>query len=118
MWNFTDSAFHNLGVGWDTDAKTFSDEGRYGVTKQNADRGAFKTPTLREVTKHPTYMHDGSVATLRDVIGLYNRGGEKNPYVDSRIRPLNLTEIESLLAFLYALEGEGYMDSAPKTFPQ
>jgi cytochrome c peroxidase len=82
--------------------------------------GAFKTPTLREVTKHPPYMHDGSVPTLREVISYYNKGGEKNPYLDGRIRPLNLTEpeIDALVSFLSALEGEGYADTAPTAFPQ
>jgi cytochrome c peroxidase len=118
--SFTDSSFHNLGVGWDAKTNSFADGGRHGVTKQMPDMGAFKTRTLREVTKHPPYMHDGSVATLRDVVRLYNRGGEKNPYLDTRLRPLNLTEaeIDSLVAFLQALEGEGYLDTPPTTFPQ
>ncbi len=63
--NFTDSKFHNLGIGWDPVAKQFSDEGRFVVTKNEADRGAFKTPTLRDVTKHPPYLHDGS-GVIRD----------------------------------------------------
>ena len=118
--SFTDSSFHNLGVGWDSRTHSYRDEGRYAITKQDADRGAFKTPTLREVTKHPPYMHDGSLATLRDVLELYNRGGDANPYLDPRIRPLHLTasEIDALLAFLEALEGEGYADTPPTAFPQ
>ena len=118
--NFTDSSFHNLGVGWNPQTKRFSDEGRYSITKQTADMAAFKTPTLREVTKHAPYMHDGSVSTLREVLQSYNRGGETNPYLDPRIHPLNLTEpeIDALLAFLHALEGEGYADVSPKAFPQ
>ena len=44
------------------------DEGRFVVTKKDADRGAFKTPTLRDVTRHPSYQHDGSVSTLREVV--------------------------------------------------
>jgi cytochrome c peroxidase len=65
-------------------------------------------------------MHDGSVATLRDVMLLYSRGGEPNPYMDPKIRPLNLTErdIDALIAFLGALEGEGYADTPPAAFPQ
>lgn len=118
--NFTDSLFHNLGVGWNAKTRTFADEGRYGVTKQKADRGAFKTPTLREVTKRAPYMHDGSIATLRDVVELYNRGGEKNPYLDPKIEPLRLTEAEgdALVAFMQALDGEGYQDTPPSAFPQ
>jgi cytochrome c peroxidase len=125
--NFTDSNFHNLGVGWDPKTKTFSDEGRWVVTKGTrdegfgeSDRGRFKTPTLREVTKHAPYMHDGSIATLREVVELYNRGGNKNPYLDPKIDPLKLTpaEVDALVAFMHALEGEGYQDTAPKSFPQ
>ena len=125
--NFTDSNFHNLGVGWDPKTRTFTDEGRWVVTRNtvdegfaDSDRGRFKTPTLREVTKHAPYMHDGSEATLRDVMELYNRGGNKNPYLDPKMTPLNLTpaEIDAVIEFMKALEGEGYQDSAPTAFPQ
>jgi cytochrome c peroxidase len=124
--NFTDSQFHNLGVGWDPKTGTFSDEGRWSISKdrgeegRQGDRGAFKTPTLREVTKHAPYMHDGSLATLRDVVELYNRGGIKNPWLDPKIKPLGLTEaeIDALVAFMGALEGEGYQDTPPSSFPQ
>jgi cytochrome c peroxidase len=73
--NFTDSSFHNLGVGFDAATGKFADQGRFDVTKAEADRGAFKTPTLRDVSKHAPYMHDGSHATLREVVEFYNRGG-------------------------------------------
>jgi cytochrome c peroxidase len=125
--SFTDSNFHNLGVGWDAKTKTFSDEGRWIVTKEtgdegtaDTDRGRFKTPTLREVTKHPPYMHDGSIATLREVVEFYNRGGNDNPYLDPKIDPLHLSdaEIDALVAMMKALEGEGYQDTAPKSFPE
>jgi len=118
--NFTDSAFHNLGIGWDPHKQAFNDEGRYAVTAKTVDMAAFKTPTLREVTKHAPYMHDGSLSALRDVLEFYNRGGEKNPQIAPRIHPLNLTnaEIDALLAFLGSLEGEGYADVSPTTFPQ
>lgn len=117
--NFTDSAFHNLGVAWNPKTRKFADEGRFAVTKQEKDRGAFKTPTLREVGLHPPFMHDGSVKTLREVIDLYNRGGIKNPYLDPKIQPLNLSadEIDALVKFLEALRGDGYRDSAPAAFP-
>ena len=118
--NFTDSQFHNLGVGWNKKTRTFADEGRYAVTKKDADRGAFKTPTLREVTKHAPYMHDGSIATLREVVELYNRGGDKNPHLDPKIERLRLTdsEVSALVAFMQALDGEGYQDAPPAAFPQ
>jgi cytochrome c peroxidase len=118
--NFTDSTFHNLGVGWNAKTKTFADEGRFVVTKRAGDRGAFKTPTVREVSKHAPYMHDGSIATLREVVELYNRGGDKNPYLDPKIEPLHLTpaEVDALVAFMQALDGEGYQDAPPASFPQ
>ena len=117
---FTDSLFHNLGVGWDPAKKKFADEGRFVVTKKPIDRGAFKTPTLRDVTKHAPYMHDGSQKTLREVMEWYNRGGEKNPYLDPKIEPLHLTpaEIDALVAMMEALDGEGYQDTAPARFPE
>jgi cytochrome c peroxidase len=124
--NFTDSRFHNIGIGWDPETETFRDEGRWTVSQdlaggesREADRGAFKTPTLREVTKHAPYMHDGSIATLREVVEHYNRGGEKNPWLDPKIVPLELTEAEAaaLVEFLQALEGEGYQDTPPSSFP-
>lgn len=125
--NFTDSQFHNLGVGWDPKAQTFSDWGRWGFSKDKveqqlgeADRGAFKTPTLREATKHAPYMHDGSIATLREVVEFYDRGGVKNPWLDPKMKPLELTasDIDALVEFLKALEGEGYQDTPPRMFPQ
>ena len=54
--NLTDSKFHNLGVGWDPQTKTFADEGRYAVTKEDTDKGAFKTPSLRDVSKRAPYI--------------------------------------------------------------
>ena len=118
--NFTDSLFHNLGVGWDAKTKAFKDVGRAAISKNEADTGAFKTPTLRDVAKHAPYMHDGSVATLRDVMVLYNKGGEKNPQLDPKMQPLKLTdaEIDALVAFMEALNGEGYHDKVPASFPQ
>lgn len=100
--NFTDEQFHNTGVSW---GGMPADLGRYEVTKQQADRGRFKTPTLRGVALTPPYMHDGSMATLAEVVEFYNRGGNKNPYLDPVIAPLELSkdDIASLLAFLKAL---------------
>jgi cytochrome c peroxidase len=118
--NFTDSSFHNLGIGWDAKTKKFADDGRYGVTKKDADRGAFKTPTVRDVSKHPPYMHDGSLATLQAVVEHYNKGGNRNPNLDLKLKPLNLAreEMDALVKFMEALDGEGYMDKAPEAFPQ
>ena len=102
---FTDELFHNTGVAW-RDGRLL-DEGRYAITKREADRGAFKTPTLREVVLTAPYMHDGSIPTLEKVIERYSNGGIKNPQLDEEIRPLNLTadEQRDLLAFLKSLTG-------------
>jgi cytochrome c peroxidase len=118
--NFTDSSFHNLGIGWEEAAKKFKDDGRFAMTKKEEDQGAFKTPTLRDVSKHPPYMHDGSLKTLREVVEHYNNGGHPNPRLSARIKPLNLTEdeITALVAFMVALDGEGYQDTAPVAFPK
>ena len=69
--------------------------------------GAFKTPTLREVARTAPYMHDGSLATLDDVVSFYNDGGRANPSLDSDIRPLRFTEDEKrvLIRFLESLSG-------------
>jgi cytochrome c peroxidase len=119
-FNFSDGRFHNLGVGWDPASQTLADEGRALVTGKPRDRGAFKTPGLRDVSKHPPYMHDGSLATLRDVVEFYNRGGIPNPTKTGRLRPLGLPprEVDALVAFLQSLDGEGYEDRPPAHFPR
>lgn len=99
---FTDHRFHNTGVSWGS-----GDIGRAGVTGQEEDRGAFKTPSLRNVAETAPYMHDGSLATLEEVIEHYADGGTPNPALDEEIRPLDLgpTERRHLIAFLRALTG-------------
>jgi cytochrome c peroxidase len=123
--NLTDSKFHNLGVGWDPKTEKFADEGRYAVTKVEADKGAFKTPSLRDVSKRAPYMHDGSIKTLEEVVKLYVKGGEPNPYLDRKVDhrfaerlELTDTQINYLVKFMEALDGEGYHDTAPTLFPQ
>ena len=123
--NLTDGKFHNLGVGWDPETETFADEGRYVVTNVEMDKGAFKTPSLRDVSKRAPYMHDGSIKDLRETVKLYSKGGEPNPYLDRKIdrrfaERLDLSEeqITQLVAFMEALDGEGYQDTAPAAFPQ
>jgi cytochrome c peroxidase len=100
--NFSDEGFHNTGVGW---GKSPADLGRYGVTKKDADRGRFKTPTLRGVVQTVPYMHDGSLKTLEEVVEFYNKGGGANPHLDSAIQPLKLApdEVRAVVAFLKAL---------------
>ena len=119
-WNFTDSKFHNLGVGWDPQTKGFADPGRAKVSGKPEETGAFKTPTLRDIARHAPYMHDGSVATLRETVEHYNKGGNPNPWLSERMKPLNLTpdEVEALVAMMEALDGEGYQDVPPGSLPQ
>ncbi|MEB3329404.1 MAG: cytochrome c peroxidase [Candidatus Sericytochromatia bacterium] len=100
--DLTDRDFHNTGVG---QAGPQADPGRQAVTHREQDRGAFKTPTLRNVARTGPYMHDGSLPTLEAVVAHYNRGGGPNPNLDPRLAPLGLTpeEAEDLVAFLRAL---------------
>lgn len=98
--NFADDQFHALGI-------RGADEGRYKVTGVEADRYAFKTPTLRNVELTAPYMHDGSVTTLRGVIDFYNNGGGQQQPKSVLLRKLYLTEGEKsdLVAFLESLTG-------------
>jgi cytochrome c peroxidase len=139
-FNFTDEEYHNIGVGWD---KRRIDLGRYAVTSLQQDIGAFKTPTLREVARTAPYMHDGSMASLDEVIEFYDKGGIANPFLDSEMRRLKLTmeqildlydkktptgtppkqsvikldlteqEKTDLVVFLKALNGEGWQHIKP-----
>ena len=135
---FTDQKFHNLGIGFsmisaelqammdhfmeekakgmDIDVAVLmnpqdSELGRFVVTGNAADLGAFKTPTLRDVALTAPYMHNGSLATLTDVVEFYNTGGhingqaQNNPYLSDSIRPLNLDDQQKqeLVEFMKAL---------------
>jgi len=139
--NFTDNDFHNIGVGIvrhnvvalakrarqlvaSGDAAAIdkaaiqtemSALGRFLVTKKEADIAAFKTPNLRNLLLTAPYFHDGSHATLWDVVDHYNKGaGLNNPYLDADIRPLALSEreIDDLVAFLASLTSPAYKDAA------
>ena len=103
--NLTDDSFHNTGVAWRN--AVLLDPGRFGVSGRDEDRGAFKVPTLREVAKTGPYMHDGSLATLEDVVSYYDRGGNPNRGLDEELRPLHLTaeEQRALVSFLKSLSG-------------
>lgn len=117
-FNMTEDKFRNVGIGWDTNTV---DLGRYMVTNNPEDRGAFKTPTLREVGRTAPYMHDGRFKTLEEVVEFYDQGGIKNPYLDDQLIPLELTEQEKkdLVAFLKSLNGEGWQHiTSPTEFPQ
>jgi cytochrome c peroxidase len=118
-FNFSDESYMNIGIGMD---KPDPDPGRYAISKDEADFGAFKTPTLREVEHTAPYMHDGSLKTLEDVIDHYDKGGIKNPHLSEKMKPLHLTDQDKadLLAFLKALSGEGWQqvkEPAPEEFP-
>ena len=116
--NFTSNAYHNIGVGMD---KPNPDEGRSGVTKNPAEYGAFKTPTLRDIARTAPYMHDGSLTTLDKVVDYYDKGGNPNKNLDSAIKKLNLTEQDKkdLEAFLRSLNGEGWQHIKPPVkFPE
>ena len=109
---YTDNQFHNIGVGVKDEELT--DLGRSEITKKEADHGAFKTPSLRNIALTAPYMHDGSLKTLREVVDFYVGGGNSNPYLDPQLKVLTPTtetgEVNwsgaDLEAFLEALTGE------------
>lgn len=107
---FTDFQFHNTGVRQLGDHVPASDDGRAGITHDDADRGRFLTPSLRGVALTAPYMHDGSLATLPDVIAFYRKGGEwssSGGVKDPRLQPIDMTDADALdlEAFLRALTG-------------
>lgn len=107
--NFSDEDFHNTGVGVRAGKP---EDGRMQVTSDERDRGRFKTPTLRGVALNAPYMHDGSQATLEDVVAFYKRGGGANPQLDEALVGIDISDEDArnLVAFLKALsrraEGE------------
>ena len=98
-YNFTDDSFHNIGL------KDNKDQGRYVIRKVKILKGAFKTPTLREIAKTAPYMHNGSYNTLMEVIDHYDRGGDVKENLSPDIEPLNLTreEKQDLVEFMKSL---------------
>ena len=86
--NLTDEKYHNLGIGMD---KEMPDIGRMEVTKDEKEKGAFKTPTIRNVELSAPYMHDGSRKTLDEVVEWYAKGGHPNPWLDEKVKKLDLT---------------------------
>jgi cytochrome c peroxidase len=111
----TDGAFHNIGVGIDQE---MPDEGRQAISKLLGDRGAFKTPSLRDIDRTAPYMHNGSMKTLEDVVDYYDKGGIDNPQLDEEIFKLNLSKEQKsdLVTFLKeGLTSTKYPDvKAPK----
>ena len=116
--NFTDNAFHNLGVGMSAGSP---DVGREEISKLGGDRGSFKTPTLREIARTAPYMHDGSMKTLEEVIEHYDRGGQQNPWLDEAVFPLKLSDQEKqdLVTFLKeGLSSDSYPEHEPPELPE
>lgn len=111
---FTDNQFHNLGVGMDASGD-LKDPGRFLQTGNETNRGAFRTPSLRNVAKTAPYMHDGSLKTLKEVVDFYVGGGSSNPQLDKQMKQLTLTgrERDDLVAFLESLTGEIPADAGP-----
>lgn len=111
--HLSDGRPHNTGLAWqpaDERAGTpgrFLDRGAAAISGRTSEIGAFKTPTLREVARTAPYMHDGSLATLEEVVDFYDRGGRANPNLDREMRPLEFTEDakRALVAFLKTLDG-------------
>lgn len=103
--NLADEKYHNLGVGMD---QKQADLGRFAVTKEDRDRGAFKTPTIRNVALSGPYMHDGSLKSLEEVVEWYAKGGHPNPHLSKDVRKLDLSKEDKadLVAFMKACTGE------------
>lgn len=104
---FTDNKFHNIGVG--VDMGQFVDVGLYAVTHNEADKGKFKTPSLRNIAQTAPYMSDGSLKDLKQVVDFYIGGGNSNPNLDKEIHVLDFLsgqERADLEAFLNSLTGE------------
>ena len=115
--NFSAEEYRNIGVGM---AEADPDLGRFLVSGEEPDRGAFKTPTVRNIAMTAPYMHDGSVANLIDVVEYYDRGGFPNPWLHSDVDPLDLTwqEKQDLVEFMVALTGKVLNAEPPAQLPQ
>ncbi len=114
-FNFTDDGFHNLGL-----KEEVPDMGRYNVRKVAVLRGAFKTPTLRDVTLTAPYMHNGMYASMEEVIEHYDRGGDVKEHLSPNMAPLNLTKQEKvdLLAFMKSLDSIKPLEMTIPHLPQ
>ncbi len=112
-FNFTDNGFHNIGV------KAVGDEndpGRFAVKKVIINKGAFKTPTLRDVALTAPYMHNGLYRTLEEVVNHYDRGGDATENLSPNMTPLNLNSQEKadLVAFMKTLTGAQIQVAIPQ----
>ena len=100
-FNFTDNGFHNIGL-------KSADVGRFAHRKVAAMRGAFKTPTLRDIELTAPYMHNGAYRTLEEVVEHYDRGGDVADNLSPEIKALHLSAQEKadLVAFMKSLTGK------------
>ncbi len=91
------------------------DEGRASLTRRDSDYRLFRIPGLREIARSAPYFHDGSVATLEEVVAFYDRGGELTDNPDPRLKPLRLSDQEKrdLVEFLQGLNGIGWQAAVP-----
>lgn len=120
---FTDSRFHAIGIGtpghFTGRPGAAADPGRFAVTGAEPDRGAFRTPTLRDVSRRAPYMHDGSAATLFEAVRAYQFQAE-GPGLDPLLKEIDIAcpDVDALVAFLGALDGTGFEDRPPRHLPQ
>ncbi len=116
--NFTDNGFHNLGLA--SFAGENPDLGRYAERPLRLMKGAFKTPTLRDITLTAPYFHDGSAATLNEVVDHYVLGGVEKSNTSPNLKSLNLSEKEKfqLVEFMTALTSEQESFELPQLPPQ
>lgn len=107
----TQSTLTNNGYFNDGSYEAGGDAGKQGVTGLTGDLGKFRVPTLRNIAVTSPYMHDGSLATLSDVIDQYAKGGRGDPSADVQIKPFEISaaEKEDLLLFLNALTDETFL---------
>jgi cytochrome c peroxidase len=89
-----------------------NDLGYYEISQDPKDRWTYKTPALRNIALSAPYMHNGSLATLEEVVRFYNQGGIVNENLSPLLKPLNLSESElaDLVSFLKALTGKNVKD--------
>lgn len=115
-FNFTDNGFHNIGVKSLGDTE---DEGRFAHRKIKILKGAFKTPTLRDIELTSPYMHNGIYKTLEEVVDHYDRGGDTKTNLSPNMQPLGLTEQEKkdLVAFMKTLTGPAMRVEIPRLPP-
>ena len=114
--NLADEKYHNLGIGMDAEKP---DLGRFAETQDEKDKGAFKTPTIRNVALSAPYMHDGSLQTLEEVVEHYVKGGTKNPWLSDKMTPIKMTaqQKNDLVEFMRSVTGS-YPNIASGRLPE